>query len=138
METEDLANLEIKVNADDIDDDGFVSIWNVASASTGGETTDARFLAAKILGFLCKHRCNFVLVSQNDAKYLDEWFERDKSILYDWNTDSEKVDVITQHAFVPAEALPDFLETKKFKPGVKYAPKRSIREEWFNDEWNVG
>ncbi len=138
METEELANLVIKVNSDDVGDDGFVSIWNVSSASTEGNTDNARYLAAKILGFLCKHRCTFVLISPNDAKYLDEWFERDKSILYDWNTDSEKVDVITQHAFVPAEALPDFLETKKFKPSVKYAPKRSIREDWFNDDWNVG
>ncbi|MCA9215643.1 MAG: hypothetical protein KDB27_21405 [Planctomycetales bacterium] len=138
MDTTELTDVEIKISADDTDKDGFVSIWNVASASMDGDTTMARVLASKIIGFLCKHRCNFVLVSQNDATYLDDWFERDKSILYDWNPDSEKVDVITQHAHVPAEAIVDFLETKKFKPGVKYAPKRSIRVEWFQEDWNVG
>lgn len=138
METTDLSDVEVKINPEDLDDDGFVSIWNIATSSVGGDTIQARQLASKLLLFLCKQRCNFVVVSPTDAKYLDEWFERDKSILHDWKPESEKVDVVTQHAYVPGENFTDYLVTKKFKATTKYNPTRAIREEWFRNDWNVG
>jgi hypothetical protein len=138
METTELPNVEVKINPADLDDDGFVSIWNIASSSTNGDAKLARQFASKLLGFLCKQRCSFVVVSPTDAKYLDEWFERDKSILHDWKPESEKVDVLTQHACVPAESFTDFLTTNKFKATTKYNPTRANREDWFANDWNVG
>ena len=80
----------------------------------------------------------FVVTSSTNAEYLDEWFERDKKILYDWNLDSEKVDVIAQHAEVPYEPFVSYLENQKFNPKTKYAPRRVDRVEWFQNQWSVG
>jgi len=138
METTDLAELKITVNPADMDEEKFVSIWNIASATMGGESGPTRILASKLIGFLCKHRCALVVVTQTDATYLDEWFERDNKILYDWSAESEKVDVITQYAHVPYELFCSFLKLKKFKPEANYSPRRADRVEWFTEEWNVG
>jgi len=133
-----LANLVIKIDADTVDEDGFVSIWNIAATTMGGKTEVARILASKLLGFLCKHRCDFVFTSSTDAKYLDEWFERDTSLLYDWSPQSEKVDVVSQHAQVPAQGLVRFLKEKKFDPLKSYSPRRADRVQWFSDQWCIG
>ena len=97
-----------------------------------------RALAAKLLGFLCQKGCDFVVVSTTDAEYLDAWFERDSKLLYDWQPDSEKVDVLSQHAEVPFEALVVFLKNHKFNPEANYSPKRADRLEWFSNQWNLG
>ena len=138
VETEDLTQLEIKADADSIDAEGFVSLWNVASATMGRDSNRARLLASRLLGFLCKHRCSFVMISSTDAKYLDEWFERDASLLYDWSPESEKVDVLTQHAEVPFTLLRKFLQEHKFDANNQYSPKRALRVEWFSNDWNIG
>ena len=82
METTDTKTLEITAEPTDLDEDQFVSIWNVAASSMGGDTIQTRMLASKLLGCLCKHRCGFLVTSPSDAKYLDEWFERDNTLLY--------------------------------------------------------
>ena len=99
------AELEIKIDESDLDEDRFISIWNIANATMEGDAVQARSLASKFIGFLCKHRFAYVVVSPTDAKYLDEWFERDNKLLYDWKPESDKVDVITQHAYVAYDAF---------------------------------
>lgn len=138
VETEDLTQLEITASPDSVDADGFVSLWNVASATMGKDSARARLLASRLLGFLCKHRCSFVMLSSTDAKYLDEWFERDASLLYDWSPESEKVDVLAQHAEVPLELLRGFLQEHKFDANNQYSPRRAARVEWFSNDWNIG
>ncbi|TWU41779.1 hypothetical protein [Novipirellula artificiosorum] len=129
---------DIKALPEDVDEDGFVSIWNVASTTCAKDTAQARELAAKMLCFLCKKKCDFVVTSTNNAQYLDEWFERDTKILYDWKPESELVDVVSQHAEVPYEAFLSFLSNQKFSPDSKYTATRAARVEWFQQMWCVG
>lgn len=138
VEVDPMASLVIKIDPETVDPDGFVSIWNVAATTMGGKTELARVLASKMLGFLCKHQCDFVFASSTDANYLDQWFERDTSLLYDWSPASEKVDVVTQHAQVPAKALVRFLKEKKFDAMKNYSPRRADRVQWFSDQWCIG
>ena len=137
-ENDQESNLELTANPSDLDDDHFVSIWNAAAATVQGDTTKARELASKLLGFLCKHRCDFLIISPSDAKYLDEWFERDNSLLYNWAADSDKVDVVSQHVAAPFEALKGFLVDYKFTFERTYNPRRADRVEWFTSDINVG
>lgn len=138
MENAEATQFKFSVDPDSLDADRFVSLWNLAVASCGGDVVAARALAGKLLGFLCKHRCPFVVVSPTDAKYLDEWFERDPSLLYDWNADSEKVDVVAQHAHIPYDAFLEFVAKHKFQSDSNYSPRRAARVEWFTDDWKVG
>jgi hypothetical protein len=133
-----LAGLSVRVDPETIDEDGYVSLWNVAAATMKGNQELTRLLASKLLGFLCKHRCDFIFASSTDAKYLDEWFERDPGLLYDWSPQSEKVDVLSQHAHVPARALVRLLEQKKFNPAANHNPRRADRVEWFTNQWCIG
>lgn len=130
--------LEIKIDESDLDEDRFISIWNIASATMDGDSVMARSLASKFVGFLCKHRFAYVVVSPTDAKYLDEWYERDNKLLYDWKPESDKVDVITQHAHVAYDAFLRLLKDKKFSPDKNYSPTRANRLDWFTNDWNVG
>ena len=132
------SEIDVKTNPTDLDEDGFVSIWNIASASAEGDLEQTRALAAQFLCFLCKRNCDFVITSTTNAKYLDERFERDNKLLYDWNLESEKVDIIAQHAEVPYEPFVSFLQNQKFNPKTKYAPRRVDRVEWFQNLWSTG
>lgn len=138
MKTSNSSNPEFTVDATDVDEDQFVSIWNIAASTKGGSAEHARDLASRLMGFLCKHRCGLVTVSPTDAKYLDDWFERDNSLLFDWKPDSDKVDVIAQHAYVPFDAFCNFVKANKFKADQNYSPRRAARVEWFTNDWNVG
>ncbi|HIF32354.1 MAG: hypothetical protein ABGX07_14565 [Pirellulaceae bacterium] len=138
MATTDFENLEITSVPTDADEDQFVSLWNVAASTMGGDATQTRYLASKFLGFLCKHRCGLLAVSPTDAKYLDDWFERDNSLLYDWKPESEKVDLLAQHVHVPVDLLRNFLQKHKFQAEKNYSPRRADRVEWFTNDWNVG
>jgi hypothetical protein len=129
---------ELRVSPENLDSNGFASIWNIASATSQGELEVTRALAAKLLCFLCQRDCDFVVVSTTDAEYLDAWFERDNKLLYDWKPESEKVDVLSQHAEVPYEALVRFLTNNKFSLATNYSPKRSQRVAWFQNKWNMG
>ena len=129
---------ELRVSPGDLDANGFASVWNIASATSGGGLESTRALAAKLLSFLCQKNCDFVVVSTTDAEYLDAWFERDPKLLYDWKPESEKVDVLSQHAEVPFEALVSFAANQRFDPEGNYNPKRSQRVEWFTNRWNLG
>lgn len=133
-----LEGVEVRVDPETVDEDGYVSLWNVAAATMGGKTALTRALASKLLGFLCKQKCDFVFISSTDAKYLDDWFERDTALLYNWMPDSEMVDVMTQHAQVPANALLRLLKAKKFNPVAKQAPRRADRVDWFTNQWCIG
>ncbi len=138
METIDFANLDITSRPTDADENQFVSIWNVAASTMGGDATQTRCLASKFLGFLCKHRCSFLSVNPTDAKYLDDWFERDNSLLYDWKPESDKVDLLAQHVHVPFDHFRNFLQKYKFQGDKNYRPRRADRVEWFTNDWNVG
>jgi hypothetical protein len=133
-----MAQVKLRIDPETVDEDGYVSIWNVAAASMDGKTELARVLASKLLGFLCKQKCDFVFTSSTDAKYLDDWFERDTSLLYDWSPQSEKVDVVAQHAHVPASALLRLLKQKKFNPVTNHNPRRADRVDWFTNQWCIG
>jgi hypothetical protein len=138
MQTIDFANLEFTVEPSDVDEDQFVSLWNVAASTMKGDASQARSLASKFLGFLCKHRCGLAAISPSDAKYLDEWFERDDSLLYDWKPESENVDMVAQHVHVPFDMFCNFLHEHKFQGDKNYSPRRATRVEWFTNDWNVG
>ena len=138
MEPNDVAELEFTVDPSDVDEDQFVSIWNVAASTMSGDAARTRELASKLLGFLCKHRCGLLTASPTDAKYLDEWFERDNSLLYDWKPESDKVDVLAQHVQVPFDLFRNFLQKHKFQGDKNYSPRRADRTEWFANDWNVG
>ena len=129
---------EFKCLPEDQDEDGFVNIWNIAMTTCEGDQEAARELSGRVLGFLCKHSCDFVVCSANGLQYLDDWFEKDNKILYNWKPGSETVEVIAQHAEVPFKAFVLFLETKKYKPAGNYAPRRIDRVEWFTNVWNAG
>lgn len=135
---EDLIGVEIKATPENMDENGFISVWNVAAASCEGDLEKTRALAAQLLGFLCKKNCDFVVVSTTDAEYLDAWFERDNKLLYAWNIDSEMVDVLSQHVEVPFSPLVAFLENEKFNPKTSHSPRRVDRVEWFTNQLNVG
>ena len=130
--------IELTALPADMDDDQFVSLWNTASATMDADTTKSRELASKLLGFLCKHRCEFLVISPSDARYLDDWFERDNTLLYNWNADSERVDVVSQHLLAPFDLLVSFLKNHKFKFEKNYSPRRADRVEWFTNDVNVG
>jgi hypothetical protein len=129
---------ELKVSPENLDETGFASLWNIASATCDGELAPTRALAARLLNFLCAKGCDFVVVSTTDAEYLDAWFERDTKLLYDWKPESEKVDVLSQHAEVLFEAVVPFLSNYKFSLTTNYSPKRADRIEWFTNMWSVG
>jgi hypothetical protein len=136
--TTEQAEFNIKIDESDLDEDRFISIWNIASTTMDGEADQARMLASKFIGFLCKHRFAYVVVSPTDATYLDEWYERDNKLLNDWSAESDKVDVITQHAHVSYDAFLRLLTDKKFSHEKNYSPTRANRVDWFTNDWNVG
>ena len=138
METIDFENLEFTVKPTDVDEDQFASLWDVAASTMGDDATQTRCLASKFLGFLCKHRCGLLAASPTDAQYLDDWFERDNSLLYDWKPESDKVDVVAQHVYVPFDLFRNFLREHKFQGDKNYSPRRADRVEWFTNDWNVG
>ncbi len=138
MELEELATVKIVADQEKLDDDKFISLWNVAASTMGGDYNQTRMLASKLLGFLCKKRCPFIVISPSDASYLDTFFERDNSLLHDWSAESEKVDILAQHANVPFEILKNFLQANKFNPTVNHNPRRADREAWFSNDWAVG
>ncbi len=138
MSTEALEDVKITIDPEKLDDDQFATLWDVAAATMGGDDAGTRLLAGKLLGFLCKKRCPFVVVSPADATYLDDLFERDNSLLYNWKPESEKVDILAQHASVPYQIFANFLENEKFNAKVNHSPRRADREEWFNNDWAVG
>lgn len=133
-----LSAVKLRIDPETVDEAGYVSIWNVASATVAGDTVLARALASRLLGFLCKHQCDFVVTSSTDARYLDEWYERDQGLLNDWAPTSEKVDVLSQHAQVPGQALLRLLRSKGFDPTKVYSPKRADRAKWFSEGWSIG
>lgn len=135
---EDLMEVQIKASPEDLDEDGFVSVWNIASTSCEGDLTLTRALASSLLGFLCKKDCDFVVTSTTNAEYLDAQFEKDNKVLYAWKADSEMVDLVAQHAEVPYQAFKTFLINQKFSPKVNYSPRRIDRVEWFQNKWCVG
>ncbi|MCM2370413.1 hypothetical protein [Aporhodopirellula aestuarii] len=135
---EDVVEIVLQYNKEDVDEHGFTSVWNVAAATCDGDQLRTRDLAGRILGFLCKKDYEHVVVSSTDAQYLDEWFEREKAILYNWKADSETTDAITQHAQVPAASMISFLKREKFKPTANYSPRRADRVAWFQEKWGIG
>ena len=129
---------EITISPADVDSDGFVSIWNIACSTCDSDIEATRELAAKLLIFLCKKQSTLVVTSSNNASYLDNWFERDKKLLQDWKPESEFVDVVSQHADVPADACLKFLENQGFKSTSNYTATRAQRLVWFQEMWSVG
>ncbi len=130
--------IEFKISQEDQDEHSFVTLWNIASATCDGDIVETRALASKLLNFLCKRDCDFVVCSSSGLEYLDERFEKDNKILYDWKPESEHVDIIAQHAEVPGRAFMSFLKTHKFNPATNYNPRRADRVEWFTNRWSVG
>jgi len=130
--------IEFKISPEDQDANGFVSIWNIASATRDGDLEETRALASRLLNFMCKKECDFVICSGSDAEYLDSKFESDNKVLYDWKPESEHVDLVAQHAEVPANAFLAFVKTRKFSATTKYNPRRADRVKWFREMWSVG
>lgn len=128
----------ITMSLGEVDEDGFASVWSIASASCDGDIEQTRALAAKLLLFLCKKKCDFIVTSSSNAEYLANWFEREKKLMYDWKPESEFVDVVSQHAEVPGQTLMLFLKNKGFDPNGKYNATRAERVAWFEEAWCVG
>ncbi len=138
MAVSEVEAIEFKISPEDQDKDGYVSIWNIASATCDGDVGEARALASKLLNFLCKRECDFVVCSSNVADFLDDKFEKENKLLYDWKPESEYVEILSQHAEVPGSAFMSFLKTRKFNPKTNYNPRRADRVAWFTEKWNVG
>ncbi len=136
--TDPFVGATLRFESDSLDQHGYTSLWSIAAATMGDDLLLTRTLASRLLGFLCKHQCDLVLTSSADAEYLDQWYDRDPSILNDWTPKSERVDVLAQHAHVPASATLTFLKKKKFNPTSTYSPKRADRVTWFKDHWSIG
>jgi hypothetical protein len=128
----------ITMTLGEVDDDGFATVWSIASASCEGDVEQTRALAAKLLLFLCKKKCDFIVTSSSNAEYLANWFEREKKLMYDWKPESEFVDVVSQHAEVPGQTLIMFLKNKNFDTNGKYNATRAERVAWFEEAWCVG
>lgn len=121
------------------DEDGFMSIWALAQASSTPESdAAARLLASRLLGFLCKKRYPHIIIAQHDVDYLEDWLERDAKVMNDWKPTSEHLLLVTQAAHVPAKAAVDFLTSNKFNATKNYTSTRAVRREWFFNDWNVG
>lgn len=131
-------DLEITASEDILDENCFATLWNIASSTMGGDYDQTRQLASRLLNFLCKNRFPYIVASTTDLQYLDDWFERDNKVLYDWSPESEMVDVVSQHASLPFDTLLQFLTNHKFKSDGKYSASRRVRVDWFQSEWNVG
>lgn len=129
---------DFKVAPDSLDEHGFATVWNIVSETVGDDLTQVREVAGRLMGFLCKHDCDFILTSSANAEYLDGKFEQDKKLLHDWKSESEMVDIITQHAEVHFETLKLFLANRRYKPDANYSPTRANRKEWFENTWKVG
>jgi len=132
------AAMEFKVAEEHLDEDGFATVWNIVSDTVGSDLTQVREVAGRLLGFLCKHNCEFAVTSSNDATYLDEKFEQDKKLLYDWKKESEMVDMVAQHIEVPFEAMRLFLANRRYKPDANYSPVRKDRVAWFQETLKIG
>ncbi|MEL6895194.1 MAG: hypothetical protein AAFP90_03750 [Planctomycetota bacterium] len=137
-EKEDVMDVKLGFSTDDADEHGFVSIWNLARESCDGSQENTRTLAGKMLGFLCKQKAEFVVISTADAEYLDGQFEQSNKLLYDWKPGSEFIDIIAQHAEVYGKSAIKLMERKKFSVEKNYAPRRVDRVEWFQDTWKIG
>ncbi len=129
---------DFKVDPSSLDEHGFASIWNIVSETVGKDLENTRDVAGRLMGFLCKHDCDFVVTSSANAEYLDQKFEQEKKLLHDWKKDSEMVDILAQHAEVHFEAMKMFLANRRYKPDANYSPTRANRKEWFEQKWNVG
>jgi hypothetical protein len=131
----------VGVDSQKVDADGFIKLWDLAACKGDGEKRsddETRELAGKLLGFLCKLRYENVLVTQHAANYLQDRFERNEGVLFNWSPDTDNIDLIAQHIEVPAQEVVKLLAKKRFDPQENYNPRRSSRLEWFNNDWKVG
>ncbi|QDV64230.1 hypothetical protein [Crateriforma conspicua] len=126
------------VSEDSLDEHGFASVWNIVSSTVGDDLYRTREVAGRLMGFLCKHECDFVVTSSANAEYLDQKFEQDKKLLHDWKAESEMVDIIAQHAEVHFKTMKLFLANRRYKPDANYSPTRANRKKWFEETWNIG
>lgn len=138
MDSEKLTEA-LTLNINNTDEDGYITLWTLAQGSLGYTRSNqtVRELASRLLNFLCKHRYPYVLVAGHDADYLDEMAERDEAAFFNWSPESDKVDLIAQYIKVPAEAVTRFLTANGFNAAEAYSARRSTRQEWFRDDWNV-
>ena len=131
----------LSIDSQKVDADGFIRLWDLAACTpTGDKRSDSetRVLAGKLLGFLCKLRYENVLVTQHAATYLQDRFERNEQVLYNWSPETDNIDLVAQHIEVPAQEVIKLLAKKRFDPQENYNPRRSSRLEWFNNDWKVG
>ena len=68
MEDITMANLDITVYSKSIDADRFVSLWNVAAATMGGDTMGTRRLAGNRLCALARIQCGRRLQSTSSCQ----------------------------------------------------------------------
>ena len=131
------AEFEAKVHPDNLEE-GYASIWDIAFATTGKDEDEARRLAGLFLGFLCKMKFEYMVMTADQAKYLDRQLEKDEDLMGNWKPESEWVDVVAQNASVPFDVFANFLKAKKFDPAGRYNPRKATRINWFQNLWNVG
>jgi hypothetical protein len=138
MDTEKLTE-DLAFNTAQKDEDGYITLWRLAEDSLGYVRSNqtVRELASRLLNFLCKQRFSYVLLPKHDADYLDEMAERDEAAFFNWSPENAKVDLIAQCIKVPAEPLLRFLKENRFSAAESYSTRRTTRQEWFTNEWNV-
>jgi hypothetical protein len=139
METEEKLTEALTFNFSRQDEDGYLTLWRLTEDSLGyvRSSQTIRELASRLLNFLCRHRYPYVLLAGHDADYLDEMAERDEAAFFNWSPDNDKVDLIAQCIKVPGEPLARFLKEKGFSAAESYSARRSTRQEWFANDWNV-
>ncbi|MDA7951330.1 MAG: hypothetical protein MPJ24_07555 [Pirellulaceae bacterium] len=131
--------LQVSLDYSGEDEDGFISIWQLAEASLAGPHghPQIRTLASRMLNFACKHQYPYAVITQHDIDYLEELLERDPTLLGSWSPDSEKTDLVSQFLKIPADAFIKFLQFERFDPYKNYTTRRSTKTTWFNDGWGV-
>ena len=122
------------------DEDGYITVWDLAAVEPGGgerNLPDTRYVASRLLNFLAKNRYPYALVSQHDADSLDQAAEREADTLFRWTPESDKVDFVAQYLKVPAGAITRFLRDNKFDANESYNPRKSVKVQWFEEDWRV-
>jgi hypothetical protein len=130
---------ELSLDDSLVNDDGFIELWKLAQGvpDAGRSDKNTRYMASRLLNFLCDNRYGQIYVDQVVAESLDAKVKEDARVLTRWSVASEHVQTLAKSISVPAAAILHFLEQNEFDPDVSYKPSAVARRKWFEGDWNV-
>lgn len=129
----------LSLNEDCVDQDGLITIWELAKGEpkSGRTDVDVRYMASRILTFLCDNGFKEAYIENDDAATLDALASSTPEALIRWGVGSIYVDEFTQRIRVSARAAVCFLTDSGFDPSVSYNPHASTRKRWFEDDLKI-